>query len=134
MILVLCADDRGGLSFHGRRQSRDRAVSADLLREAAGRRVWMEPCSRPLFPAEAENLCVSERPWLQAGPGELCFLELQDPAPALEGAEKLILYRWNRHYPSDRKIALPPAGRRLAARTEFPGHSHDTITKEIYLP
>ena len=34
MTLVLCADDRCGLSFNGRRQSRDRLVSEDLLAQA----------------------------------------------------------------------------------------------------
>ena len=31
MTLILCVDDRGGLSFNGRRQSQDRRVREDLL-------------------------------------------------------------------------------------------------------
>ena len=132
MTVVLCADDRGGLSFHGRRQSRDRAVSADLLSQAGECTLWVEPCSRPLFPQEARTVRTAEEPWTQAGAEDLCFLELQDPAPALARADQLVVYRWNRHYPSDRKLLLPPEGWTLTSRTEFPGHSHDVITKEIY--
>ena len=132
MTLVLCADDRGGLTFNRRRQSRDRAVYADLLAQAEGRPVWMESYSRPLFPEKVPNLRPAEKPWTQAGEADFCFLELPDPAPALEGADTLLVYRWNRHYPSDRRITLPPAGWRLVSQTEFPGHSHDVITKEIY--
>ena len=132
VTLAFCVDDRGGLSFNRRRQSRDRAVSADLLSQAGECTLWVEPCSRPLFPEEAEHIRTAEEPWTQAGPEDLCFLELTGPAPALERADQLILYRWNRHYPSDRKIALPPEGWTLTGRTEFPGYSHDVITKEIY--
>ena len=38
MTLAFCVDDRGGLSFNRRRQSRDRAVSADLLSQAGDRK------------------------------------------------------------------------------------------------
>ena len=59
MTVALCADDRGGLSFHRRRQSRDRAVSADLLSQAGECTLWVEPYSRPLFPEEAgRRTCV----------------------------------------------------------------------------
>ena len=132
MTLVLCADDRGGLSYNHRRQSRDRAVCADLLTQGEGRLLWMEPGSRALFPEEAQTVRTADQPWALAGPGDLCFLEFSDPAPALERADRLVVYRWNRHYRSDRKIALPPEGWRLTGQTEFLGHSHDVITKEIY--
>ena len=127
MTLVLCADDRGGLSYNRRRQSRDRAVCADLLTQGEGRLLWMEPGSRALFPEEAQTVRTADQPWALAGPEDLCFLELSDPAPALERADRLVVYR-----PSDRKIALPPDGWRLTGQTEFSGHSHDVITKEIY--
>lgn len=130
MTLALCADDRGGLSFHCRRQSRDRAVCSDLI--AQGRLLWMEPYSRPLFPQDCPWIRTAEHPWLQSGPEDLCFLELLVPVPALEKADTLWIYRWNRHYPSDQRLPLPPAGWRLTAQIPFPGHSHDVITKEIY--
>lgn len=34
MILMACVDGRNGMAFNCRRQSRDRAVRADLLAEA----------------------------------------------------------------------------------------------------
>ena len=85
-------------------------MSADLLAQAGGCTLWVEPYSRPLFPQEAEHIRAAEEPWTQAGPEDLCFLELTGPAPALERADRLILYRWNRHYPSDRKLAPAPGG------------------------
>ena len=134
MTLAFCVDDRGGLSFNRRRQSRDRAVSADLLSQAQGHTLWMEPNSRPIFPEEAANLRTAAEPWRQAGPEDLCFLELTGPDAALEGADRLILYRWNRRYPADLYFDIPLESWRLLERTEFPGSSHKLLTKEVYLP
>ena len=73
-------------------------------------------------------------PAARAAEGDgLCLLELQDPKAALGWADRLVLYRWGRHYPADRRLDLPPEGWRLEGQTEFPGRSHDMITKEIYV-
>ena len=109
MTLAFCVDDRGGLSFNRRRQSRDRAVSATAL---PGR--GMHPLGGallpPLVPPGGRTHPHGGGALDPGGPEDVCFLELTGPAPALERADQLILYRWNRHYPSDRKIALPPEG------------------------
>ena len=126
MTLILCVDDRGGLSFNGRRQSQDRRVREDLLTMAAGGALWMDDYSRRQF-TEPEAAAIRAE-----GDG-LCLLELQDPKAALGWADRLVLYRWGRHYPADRRLDLPPEGWRLEGQTEFPGRSHDMITKEIYV-
>ena len=121
MTLILCVDDRGGLSFNGRRQSQDRRVREDLLTMAAGGTLWMDGYSRRQFTEpEAAAIQVDRDPAARAAEGGgLCLLELQDPETALERA--------------DRRLDLPPKGWRLEGRTEFPGRSHDMITKEIYI-
>ena len=69
-----------------------------------------------------------------AGPGEYCFAEGQLLAPYREKLESLVLYHWNRRYPADVYFDLDLSQWRLVSRREFPGTSHDTITKEVYLP
>lgn len=49
MILAFCVDDQGGLAFNHRRQSRDRALVADLLAAAGARPVFCLPYSAGLF-------------------------------------------------------------------------------------
>lgn len=44
-----------------------------------------------------------------AGMGEFCFAEITDPAPYEARAEKLFLFRWNRHYPSGLQFTVPAA-------------------------
>lgn len=133
MTVLLCADDRGGLTFLGRRLSMDRRVRGDILAQAGGRPLWMDDYSRRQF-TEAGDLRVSRDILAQAGPEDLCFLERQPVQPYLDRADRLIVYRWNRRYPADRRLDLPPEGWRLVSQQDFPGHSHETITKEIYRP
>lgn len=131
MLAVLCLDNRNGLSFHHRRLSRDRAQQEDLLDRAGAGRLWIAPCSAPLFDWAEARVTVSEDLLDRAGPGELCFLEDRLPDPgALEG---LVLYRWNRDYPADVHFPGVPAEFVLTEHAEFPGISHERITRETYL-
>ncbi len=133
MIAVLCIDDNNGLMFNRRRLSQDRALRADLLREAGGRRLWMNAYSRRQFGAEGEGLITVDEDFLaRAGAGDLCFVEGAALLPHLARMEGLILYRWNRRYPADVYLDLDLSSLRLCASEEFPGHSHETITKEVY--
>ena len=133
MIIIACIDDRGGMRFNRRRQSQDRRLRQDLLREAAGRPVWMNAYSWKQFPAPPENLRPAEDFPGRAGPGEYGFFEDVDPAPYLAEAEGLLLYHWNRTYPADLRFPLPLTGWMLARREEFPGSSHEKITKEVFV-
>lgn len=137
MYLIYCVDDRGGISFAGRRQSRDRMIRADMLAMAAGRALWMSPASRRQFiePEAGAVICADEDFLARAGAGALCFVEDRPARPWLEKTEGFILYHWNRVYPADLYLDVqPPAeGFRLAETVEFPGYSHEKITKEVYI-
>ena len=134
MIVITCVDQKNGLAFNGRRQSRDRMVAADILRESAGRRLWMTPESRRLFPAEAEISVVPDC-LDRAGAGEMCFAEGQLLGPWADRIEGMILYRWDRVYPADLHLDVVPAlpAWRLVSAGAFPGFSHKNIEKEVYL-
>lgn len=132
MILVACIDDRGGMLFNHRRQSQDRLLRQDLLREAGDRAVWMNEYSRKQFSEVPENLRVAEDFYLQAAEGEFCFFEDVDPTPYLDRAEMILLYHWNRHYPSDPpRFPQPLEGWSVQRQEDFVGSSHPCITKEI---
>ena len=73
MTLILCVDDRGGLSFNGRRQSQDRRVREDLLTMAAGGTLWMDGYSRRQFTEpEAAAIQVDRDPAARAAEGAGC--------------------------------------------------------------
>ena len=128
MRAALCLDDQNGLSFNHRRLSRDRAQQEDLLTLAGGAPMWVRPCSAALFSWAGDQVRAAEE--LPAAPGALSFLE--DCLPPLGQVEELILYRWNRTYPADIHFDWDLSLFTLTDRREFPGTSHETITREIY--
>ena len=133
MTVVLCVDSRGGLLFHNRRQSQDRILRQDLLREAAGCRLWMTPYSLGQFsPEETDGGPEILAAGTPAPMGmDFCFLEVLPPEPYLSQADRLLLYNWNRVYPADRFLSVPPEWT-LTERQEFSGFSHPKLTKEWY--
>ena len=118
--------------FHQRRQSQDRAVRADLLREAAGQTLWMNGYSKRQFTEVDNAISVAEDFLTQAGTGEYCFVETEALRPWVDQIERIVIYRWNRIYPSDVRFDLPLETWTLCRRAEFPGYSHEAITKEVY--
>jgi len=131
MTVYLCLDDRAGLLFNRRRQSRDAAVLADMA-AAVPDVLTIDAFSEKLISAAGI-------PYVLAGeslPEDAhFFLEARDPDALAPMAEKLVLYRWNRHYPADVRWEKTPEshGFHLSETTEFPGKSHEMITKEVYV-
>jgi hypothetical protein len=60
------------------------------------------------------------------------FAEARDLSELLPRVSTLVIYRWNRHYPADVRFEADLSGFRLERKDEFPGKSHDIITKEVY--
>ena len=134
MIIAVCIDDKGGMLFNRRRQSQDRLLREDLLREAGGRTIWMNAYSAKQFAPVPENIRIAEDFASLAGRGEFCFFEDADPVPWLDKAEMVIVYHWNRRYPTGQPFPpfpQPLAGWTVKAREDFAGASHECITKEI---
>lgn len=134
MKLIICIDDRGGMMFNKRRVSRDRLLVANLAELVGDAALYAEPYSAEIF-AEAElNLICSAQPMSSADEGDYAFVETFSPAPMLARVRELIIYKWNRRYPYDVSMGFTPEaeGFRLKESSEFPGSSHDKITREIY--
>jgi hypothetical protein len=127
MTLYICLDDRNGLQFHKRRQSRDSAVLEDIRSQCAGN-LLIEPFSEKLI-READI------PYVMAPENAMDYFVEDIPAQeVLEKTCKIVIYRWNRHYPSDIRWEpdLTAMGFTLKETTEFPGTSHEKITREVY--
>lgn len=133
MILAVCVDNCMGLAFNRRRQSRDSAVYADLADMARGAAIWTDSRSAALFDGLGANVFAQSAFAEMAAPGEYCFMEFSSPAQYEHLAEKIILYRWNRRYPSDLKFDISLDSWSLESITDFPGSSHEKITKEVYV-
>ena len=150
MIIIVCIDDRNGMMFHHRRQSQDRVLLADLLRQCQKNKLYMNAYSHALFlkhdlfakQALSTDIITAEDFFLQAGEEDFCFMDTMadfltaaDKMPALmDQIRGLILYRWNRTYPADThfSIDLTDGSWILTSQEEFAGSSHERITRETY--
>ena len=133
MTLILCVDDEMGMAYNGRRQSRDRAVCRDIADIAGGNPVLMHERSLKLFDGVEGSFRAVENKLEQAQTDEFCFVEFEPPEGLAERAGKIILYRWNRRYPADLYCAIPFEQWVRTEVAEFPGHSHEVITREVYV-
>lgn len=60
------------------------------------------------------------------------FYEVDDLFGMEEFLDKVIIYFWNRKYPSDKKLKLDLTRYIIICTYEFVGSSHENITKVIY--
>lgn len=133
MRLILCVDDRYGLLFNRRRQSRDREVTADIIAEGLNGRLLIEERSETLFAdAEKYGIVVSDNISEEAGKNDCCFIERKPDEALLAKADELILYFWNRKYPGTAFFKFDSDMWEPVSEIEFRGRSHSKITKRRY--
>lgn len=134
MTLYFCLDDRGGMLFNHRRQSRDAAVLEDIRSRISGD-LWIDPISAKLM--ERAQIPYAYAPEEIAEPYENVhfFVEGRHPGDWVNFADTVVCYRWNRHYPADLyfDIDLTAMGYTLSETLDFPGKSHENITREVYV-
>ena len=134
MNVIVCLDDKNGMMFNRRRQSRDRLLCRRVEELTKDTKLHMNQYSAGLFdPAAVPHARVSEAFLSEAADGEYCFVENEALAPYEAKIETLIVFRWNRTYPTDTRLDLDLENvwKPIAAE-DFPGHSHDVITMETY--
>ena len=131
---IITVDDRMGIAFNKRRQSRDRMIIEDVAKSSDGV-IYISSYSEQLFEEYKDKTTVVTEPLKVCPDGGCCFLEMTNLNPFLNDISTLVVYRWNRLYPSDKKLDIDPqvCGFEIASTDEFAGYSHDIITKEIYV-
>ena len=134
MKLIVCVDNRGGMSFFSRRLSKDKLLCQRILELTAGSRLWMSSYSASLFAGYEDRVLTCQDFLTKAGQEDYCFVENVPVEPVKDRITGLILYRWNRDYPADLMFpsALLNDGWHLRSKEDFAGNSHDCITEEIY--
>lgn len=133
ITVAITVDDKMGLAFNKRRQSRDKLLIADLCNKTDGQ-IYVSGYSAPLFEEYAERITVVDDPLKDTPDGGCCFVEMVHLGQYEKDISRLIVYHWNRLYPSDKKLDIDVAacGFKMTAKYEFAGNSHDKITKGIY--
>lgn len=133
MHIIVCLDNKNGMLFNKRRQSKDALLRLKMLETVGKNCLLMNEYSAKQFEEDC-TVTVSEKFLEAAQKGDFCFVENTDILPFKSEVENVIVYRWNRDYPSDAKFPAEQFlnTRKLVKRTDFKGSSHPQITEEIY--
>jgi hypothetical protein len=131
--VAVCVDDGQGILLFGKRQSRDRVLVSEFVESNSDKKIYIAPFSKLLF-EQYPNVFVADDPFSTAEDGSAIFIENIRIEDNLDSVSTLIIYRWNRKYPSDVKFNVDPlkCGFKLKSSIDFKGSSHEKITKEIY--
>lgn len=135
MIAIVMLDDRKGMMFNHRRQSRDGRVIRKILEVAGHGTLRMSPYTSQLFEGMQSdtNIIVSDTFLDDAEDDDFCVIE-EGLSLDISNIKKLVVFWWNREYPGDVffDIDLEDGNWFLENWDEFPGTSHEKITMEIY--
>jgi len=135
MILVAAVDDRYGLMFNKRRQSKDVKLREHLLALCNGRELRMNDYTFGQF-TEAEladhKIYVGDDFLDSATEDSICFVENRSVLAYEDKVDKIWIYKWNRKYPSDVSFDIPLMEHKWNCTIceEFVGNSHEKITLE----
>lgn len=129
MTVYVCLDDRNGMLFNKRRQSRDAKVLEDI-RACIPEVLTIDPFSEKLIQEAGIPYALAGE--VLSGDAHF-FLEARPASEVLPHASTLVIYRWNRHYPADVRFDADLTGFTLQETCDFAGNSHETITKEVYI-
>ncbi len=134
ITVAITVDDRMGLAFNKRRQSRDKKLIDDLCSKT-DKDIYISSYSAILFDEHKDRIKIVEDPLSECPDGGFCFVEMTELGIHIDSISELIIYHWNRLYPSDKKldINIESTEFKLIKCYDFTGNSHDKITKFIYV-
>lgn len=121
--------------FNKRRQSQDKLLRASIKELVKGKTLFMNEYSYKLYKdINNENIIVSENYLDECENDNFCLVENKPLNNYIEKIDNIIIYKWNRIYPSDLyfDIDIKNGQWKLIETEEFQGSSHEKITKEIY--
>lgn len=136
MRIVVCVDNSMGMMFNNRRVSKDEAVVRDIMQMVGSDGIiYTSSYSKKMF--NEYGFEVSEISEV-TGHNEDAYVFVEDvdisEVTDITGSniEELIIYKWNRDYPSDGFFNINLEEYCLVSSSDFAGKSHEKITKEIY--
>lgn len=133
MKIIICIDDNKGMLFNKRRQSQDSALREDIIENLQGARLWMNSYSFGQYKAMQQECIMEDESFMEhASEEDYCFVENISLLPYETEISELIIYRWNRKYPSDTYLEIDLSCWELTGVKEFRGSSHEKITRETY--
>jgi hypothetical protein len=124
MKVFICLDEKNGMMFNKRRQSKDSIVIKKVRKIVDKEVLYVSEYTQSLFPEGkvCEDFSVINGYAFIENPNDI-FPDMIDT---------LYIFKWNRHYPSDKKFTMDLLGYIKSDEVEFGGSSHEKITLETY--
>ena len=134
MILIVCVDERNGMMFNNRRQSRDKILTGHIIEKAKDKKLWITTFSKDIFNIEEDgNIMIDDKFYSIAEKEDYCFIENIDATIISDKVDKIIIYNWNKHYPADRYFNINLNNWEIISEENFEGYSHENITEKIFV-
>ena len=131
-IIVVVSND-GGMMFNHRRQSKDQILRKHILELTTNSRLLVNEYTGRQFEEEEKESVVIDNACLDiAGENDYVFVENMDILPYVDKIDEIIMYCWNRAYPSDIKFPLSLDGWEMTSMIEFAGNSHERIAEKMF--
>ena len=127
MKLIVCLDDKNGMLFNKRRQSRDKILIENILELCKGEVLYTNEYSSALFPDNSVVICEDFEK-VENG-----FVFAENFMVDEDKIHEIIIYKWNRVYPADTFFNISLDNWNLAETVDFVGSSHEKITRERYV-
>ncbi len=127
MKLIVCVDNKNGMMFNNRRQSRDKILIENMLEFCKGEQLYIDEYSSVLFPENSVVVCENFEN-VENG-----YIFVEDTLPNEEKIQEIIIYKWNRVYPADTYFNISIKDWTLTEIINFEGSSHEKITRERYV-
>lgn len=132
MKIIICLDNNNGLMFNNRRQSKDSKVIENIFETIGLANLYINDFSADIF---ADRNVIKCNNFLEkCQKDDYCFIENTDFEKYIDKINTIIIYRWNRSYPFDKKFNTEfLTSFHLESSTDFAGTSHDKITREEFI-
>ena len=127
MQLIVCLDDKNGMLFNKRRQSRDKILIDNMLEFCKGEALYTNEYSATLFPKNSVVICEDFEN-IENG-----FVFAENFMVVEDKIQEIIIYKWNRVYPADACFNISLDNWSLVETVDFIGSSHEKITRQRYV-
>ena len=143
MKIVFVLDQKNGMMFNHRRQSFDQAIIKKIVEdvnEVEGR-LWISDYSKELFASyDVNNMPLEEFDLSKVNDNDVVYVEnigvdLETMIANKETSVELNFYRWDKVYPSDKKMIFTKEmldAFFVKDSYEMSGETHDLISVEVW--
>lgn len=135
MKIIICLDDKNGMLYNKRRQSKDQTIIQDMIETFPF--LIMNSYSYKLFKDYDYSITIQINDDLPKIDNDKDFQFIEQNSLSLyeNRISEIVVYYWNRKYPADLRCSIDFTSDRWQCieEKEWVGSSHEKITRKRYI-